>query len=156
MKSWKKILVAAVILFSVGICTDALAQQKEETFNTHPEEPMGYENLWNCISRKLGRGITNVAFGALEIPITIYNVNFEEGGIAALTYGAINSIGYFLAREFVGLFEIITFPFPLPNCPNDPVNGAGAGYGPIITPEWVITPRTNLYNFVYPKTSNNM
>jgi len=107
------------------------------------------------MSRKLGRGISNVAFGVLEVPIYIYDYNFDEGGIAAVTAGAIGSVGYFLAREFVGLFEIITFPFPLPNCPNDE-HGAGAGYGPILRPEWIITSRYNLYNFVYPKSSSQM
>ena len=48
--------------------------------------------------------------------------------------------------------QIVTFPFPLPGCPNDPL-GYGAGYGPILRPEWIITPETNYYNFIYSKGS---
>lgn len=156
MKSWKKIFFAAAIIFTVGFCTNAFAQVGTETYNVYPDNPQGYENLWNCMTRKLGRGVSNVAFGVLEIPIQIYNVNFNEGGIAACTYGLISGLGYFVVREVVGVVEIVTFPIPLPDCPNDPYNGAGAGYGPILKPEWIITPETNLYNFVYPYTPTNM
>ncbi len=155
MKSWKKLLVAAVMFVTVGICTEAFGQASEN-FVTYPDNPQGYENLWNCMTRKLGRGISNVAFGALELPIRIYDVNFNEGGIAACTYGVLSGVGYFLCREVVGLVEIVTFPIPLPNCPNDPYNGAGTGYGPILVPEWIISPQTDLYNFVYPRATTNM
>ena len=64
--------------------------------------------------RKLGRGVVNVAAGALEIPMKIYDVNKEEGGLAALTYGLFKGIGYFVAREVIGVVEIVTFPMPLP------------------------------------------
>ena len=144
MKIWKKMLLAGMLLFAVGTVTEAFAQESVE--------PPGYENLWTCMAHKLGRGISNVAFGVLEIPIEVVNVNFEEGGIAACTFGVLNGVGYFVARELVGVLEIVTFPVPLPGCPNDPKD-AGIGYGPIMQPEWIITPETNYYNFVFQKTS---
>ena len=49
-------------------------------------------------ARKLGRGITNVALGALEIPMRIYDVNEEDGGFAAVTYGVLKGISFKIRR----------------------------------------------------------
>ena len=102
--------------------------------------------------RKLGRGITNAGLGVLEIPIRIYDVNYEEGGIAAWTYGTFKGIGYFVARECVGVVEIVTFPMPLPGTPDDP-HDTGWGTGPIMEPEWIIDTEHDAYNVVYQKSS---
>ena len=102
--------------------------------------------------RKLGRGISNAAFGVLEIPIRAYDVNYEEGGIASVTYGALKGVAYFVAREFVGVTEIITFPVPLPGTPDD-IHDAGWGTGPIMMPEWIVDTDHNAYNIVYQKSS---
>ena len=64
MKFGKKILLAAILMTMVGFELSAI-----DNMNTRPDEPMGYENYWSCISRKLGRGICNTAFGAIEIPL---------------------------------------------------------------------------------------
>ena len=97
---------------------------------------------------KLGRGIANVAFGPFELPMKWYDVNAEMGGIASLTYGTLRGVAFVVAREVVGVVDIITFPFPLPNCPDTP-HGFGAGYGPIMYPGWVIDVDHDWWNFVY-------
>lgn len=148
MKFGKKILLAALLFTMVGLELSAV-----DNVNFNKEEPMGYENYWNCISRKLGRGISNAAFGVLEVPLRIFQVQFEEGGIAALCWGSLNGVGYFVAREVIGVMDVLTFFTPLPFTPNDPVNGVGWGYGPVFTPEWVLTPETDPYNTVYKKTN---
>jgi len=102
--------------------------------------------------RKFGRGISNAAFGVLEIPIRIYDTNFEEGGIAAWTYGTLKGVSYFVGREVIGVVEIVTFPMPLPGCPDDP-HDVGWGTGPIMQPEWIIDSDHNAYNIVYQKSS---
>ena len=99
-------------------------------------------------ARKLGRGICNAAIGALEIPMKIYDVNQEEGGFAAVTYGTFLGIGYFVAREVIGITEIITFLMPLPGCKDDPRED-GWGYGPIMRPEWVVDEQHDIYNIIY-------
>ena len=104
------------------------------------------------ITRKLGRGIVNVGFGALEIPLKMYEVNFEEGGLAACTYGVLFGVYNFVKREIVGVIDIATFPIPLPGCMPDE-REAGWGYGPIMRPEWIITPEKNVYNVVYPNSA---
>ncbi|OGV35214.1 MAG: hypothetical protein A2020_04130 [Lentisphaerae bacterium GWF2_45_14] len=102
--------------------------------------------------RKLGRGFCNVGFGVLEIPLCVYDTNQEEGGLAALTYGLFKGIALFVAREGVGLTEIVTFPMPLPNCPDD-VLEEGWGYGPMMRPEWIIDPSHNAFNIFYQDTA---
>jgi putative exosortase-associated protein (TIGR04073 family) len=68
----------------------------------------------------------------------------DKGIVVAVFQG----IGYFLAREGVGIVDIVTFPMPLPGCPDDP-NDIGWGYGPIMEPEWIFTREQNPYNFFY-------
>jgi putative exosortase-associated protein (TIGR04073 family) len=98
--------------------------------------------------RKLGRGVVNVGFGVLEIPIKIYDVNKEDGGLAAFTYGTFKGIGFFIAREVVGVVEIATFPIPLPGATDNP-SDSGWGYGPWMQPEFVVGPDHDIYNIVY-------
>lgn len=102
--------------------------------------------------RKFGRGICGVGFGALEIPIAMSDTQKEEGGIASVTYGAMKGFARFIAREFVGVTEIVTFAMPLPNCPDDP-RDAGWGYGPIMTPEWIVDTEHNYYSIFYNDTA---
>ena len=98
--------------------------------------------------RKLGRGIVNVGFGVLEIPMKVYDVNQVDGGLAALTYGVFKGIGYFVAREVIGVVEIATFPMPLPGA-TDSKRDIGWGYGPLMEPEWVVGPDHDIYNIIY-------
>ena len=151
MKQWKKIVLSIVFFAMIGGMTQALAI---DNMNLSPDQPPGYENLWNRITRKLGRGICDVAFGVLEIPTFMSHVQFEDGNLAGATYGVIGGVGYFLVREGVGILELLTFPFPLPSSPNDPMdpNRSQWGYGPILTPEWILSPAHNDQNFFYPQT----
>ena len=103
MKNWKKVALCAMLFFMVGTTVEVYAQEKAAT-------PQIVDNM----ARKLGRGISNVAFGALELPINWYQVNFEEGGFAACTYGILKGVIAVVIREVVGVVEIVTFPFPLP------------------------------------------
>ena len=141
MKFWKTICLTAVTLCILGTAVPVMAQESET--------PM--DNVVMEMTRKLGRGITNAGFGVLELPLKMYEVNFEEGGFAACTYGVFYGLYFVLKREIVGVIDIATFLVPLPDCRQDP-NEAGWGYGPLMRPEWIITPDKNYYNFVYPST----
>ena len=101
---------------------------------------------------KLGRGIANVVFGPLELPIQVQETKLKHGGIAGLTYGTLRGVAFVVARLCVGVVDIVTFPFPLPNCPETP-DGFGAGYGPIMYPAWVIDVEHDWWNFVYDRDS---
>ena len=97
---------------------------------------------------KLGRGITNVAFSVFELPMKWTEVTNEKGGLAGLTYGTLKGVCYVVARIGVGVCDIVTFPFPLPNCPDD-LEDVGWGYGPIMTPAWVVPVGKDWNNFIY-------
>ena len=99
--------------------------------------------------RKLSRGIVNVAIGALEVPMNMIDTNTEEGGFAAVIYGTLKGVCYCIAREVVGVVEIVTFLMPLPGATFDK-HESGWGYGPILRPEWVVDEEHDWYNFVYP------
>ena len=61
--------------------------------------------------RKLGRGITNIFAGVIEIPLNIIEVDKDDGGFAAVTYGSTRGIWRFMVRSvFVGPWEVLTFP----------------------------------------------
>lgn len=63
-------------------------------------------------TRKLGRGIANIAFGITEIPDQIFSVNYDEGNSAAWSYGVVRGVGRFFARLGYGVYEVALFPFP--------------------------------------------
>lgn len=64
-------------------------------------------------TRKLARGVSNMLFGATEIPVTIGQVNSEEGNSAAASFGVIKGTGRAFARFGVGFYEAILWPFPV-------------------------------------------
>lgn len=75
--------------------------------------------------RKLGRGTANVLFGVVEVPNQVTKANSEHGGGAGFGYGIPKGLFRWVGRELVGVYEIVTFPVPLPR-----------GYKPIMHPEW--------------------
>jgi putative exosortase-associated protein (TIGR04073 family) len=75
--------------------------------------------------RKFGRGLANVFFGIVEVPNQITKVTSEHGGGAGATYGVGKGIYRWFGREVIGVYEVVTFPAPLPK-----------GYKPIMQPEF--------------------
>jgi putative exosortase-associated protein (TIGR04073 family) len=75
---------------------------------------------------KLGRGLANVFLSFLEIPRNIHNTTQESSVLQGWTVGTGKGLGYMAMRIGVGLYEIVTFPFPLPK-----------DYAPVIEPEYV-------------------
>ena len=141
MSLMKKLFLAAALFMAAGTATQAFAQDQQDDYQ-----------VWASMIRKLGRGVSNVAFGAVEFPVKWYQVNFEEGGFAACTYGIFKGLTYVVIREVVGVVEVATFFAPLPGCSTELPDSPAWGYGPILEPEWIITPAQNKYNFVYPET----
>ncbi len=76
--------------------------------------------------KKLGRGICNVVTCPFEVLEQIKRTNNSDGPMAALTYGVLKGVGMTGLRAVVGVYEVATFPIPLPQ-----------GYKPILTdPEY--------------------
>lgn len=63
-------------------------------------------------TRKLGRGLSNILFGATELFQNPAEINEREGNAAAWTYGPVKGFGRFIVRFHAGLYEVFTFPFP--------------------------------------------
>jgi putative exosortase-associated protein (TIGR04073 family) len=63
-------------------------------------------------TRKLGRGLGNIAYGPSEILDSIFAVNYAEGNSAAWSYGLVRGVGRTFARLGYGVYEVATFPFP--------------------------------------------
>ena len=64
---------------------------------------------------KLGRGLVNGVLGFVEIPATVCEESRNEGAFIGTTFGFFKGIGHFFAREFVGVYELGTFPVPWPD-----------------------------------------
>jgi putative exosortase-associated protein (TIGR04073 family) len=75
---------------------------------------------------KLGRGVANTLTGWVELPKNIYSTSVEENAFAGLTVGTLKGAGMTIVRTGAGIYEIATFPFPLPD-----------DYKPILEPEYV-------------------
>jgi len=63
-------------------------------------------------TRKLGRGLGNIAYGITELPTSMMSVNYFEGNSAAFSYGIVRGIGRTFARLGYGLYDTFLFPFP--------------------------------------------
>lgn len=64
-------------------------------------------------SRKLGRAISNILYGFLEIPEQIVRKNNGfGGGNSGYTYGAVDGTNRALRRLGYGFYELVTFTCP--------------------------------------------
>lgn len=75
---------------------------------------------------KLGRGVANTLTGWVEVPKNICSTSTEENVLSGITLGTIKGLGLGLLRTGAGIYDIVTFPFPLPE-----------GYRPFLEPEYV-------------------
>ncbi|MBI3252199.1 MAG: exosortase system-associated protein, TIGR04073 family [Candidatus Omnitrophica bacterium] len=76
--------------------------------------------------RKLGRGVANALTGWVELPKNIYSTSKESNAFAGMTLGLAKGAGMSIVRTGAGIYEIVTFPFPLPE-----------NYKPVLEPEYV-------------------
>lgn len=63
-------------------------------------------------TRKLGRGLGNIAYGITELPDSIVSINYLDGNSAAFSYGVVRGVGRTLARLGYGLYDALLFPWP--------------------------------------------
>ena len=79
-------------------------------------------------SKKLIRGTINTITGWVEIPKNIYDTSVEENLLAGTTLGTIKGLGMAIVRTGSGVYEVVTFPFPVPE-----------NYDPILYPSYVFS-----------------
>ena len=90
------------------LCSLLLAVATAVTVQADIQSPPGSDQ---GPTRKLSRGIANLLFAITDWQNTIATVNDDEGN-SAIPYGFLKGGGRFFERTGVGLFEIVTFPFP--------------------------------------------
>jgi putative exosortase-associated protein (TIGR04073 family) len=83
------------------------------------------------IALKAARGVDNTLLGLVaELPKTMYYQSQEHGLPYGMTVGAFQGIAVGLTRTGVGLYELATFPVPVP-----------PGYQPILSPQFSLEPQ---------------
>ncbi len=106
MKSLVKgIIICVAILMLLNIATASYAQDP---------------------AKKLGRGLANILTGWIELPKNIYDTSVEDNPLSGLTIGLAKGVGMTIVRTGAGVYETVTFPFPIPE-----------GYSPVLEPEFV-------------------
>jgi putative exosortase-associated protein (TIGR04073 family) len=98
--------LALSVVLLLGLATAAPAQQMTAT-------------------RKLGRGLSGLTLGILELPGNMAQEWRNDGPLSGLTVGFVMGLVKVPARTLVGAYEVLSSPFPLP-----------AGYEPLLTPEY--------------------
>jgi putative exosortase-associated protein (TIGR04073 family) len=63
-------------------------------------------------TRKLGRGLSNILYGFMEIPEQIVRKTDDHGRKAGWTYGAVDGTNRALKRLGYGFYEVFTFTCP--------------------------------------------
>ena len=76
-------------------------------------------------AHKFGRGVVNLTLGIMELPGQMVAEGRRRGPLWALSLGFAKGVGGFVTRELVGVYEIVTFPAPVPR-----------GYRAILEPEY--------------------
>jgi putative exosortase-associated protein (TIGR04073 family) len=119
-------LVSMVVFLASAVVAPVLAEEPavpRETPQAVEAEAPGIPML---IGGKLARGVTNFCLGWTEVPKQIYLVSRDEGWLTGMLRGPVDGLGWFTARTVAGMYEIFTFPLPLP-----------PRYQPLVTPDYV-------------------
>jgi putative exosortase-associated protein (TIGR04073 family) len=75
--------------------------------------------------RKFGRGFAAMTTAFLEVPGNMVAETRARGAGEGIPLGFAKGLGMIVPRELVGVWEVISAPFPVP-----------AGYRPILQPEF--------------------
>ena len=78
------------------------------------------------MGKKLYRGVANIVTGWVELPKNIYDTSVEDNPLSGITIGLAKGVGMTIVRTGAGVYETVTFPFPIPE-----------GYSPVLEPEFV-------------------
>lgn len=133
----------------VGILLGTLGTSTVSAERMHQDDYYREESDLGKMFHKLGRGVTNILFGWIELPRNIAREWRRSDPFTGTIVGTFKGIGWTIARTFVGVYEVISFPFPVPN-----------DYVPIMMPEFVLPTvwgdRLPLYRDEYMAASSNV
>ena len=63
---------------------------------------------------KIGRGVVNILTGWIELPKQISLGKQEDNRVVGIGRGLLKGAGLTILRSGVGIYEVLTFPFPIP------------------------------------------
>lgn len=106
----------AAVTFIVAIGSTAMAQRYGDEYRD--------TSTFGRMQHKLGRGLTNMFTGVVEIPKNVSREWRRTDPATGVIVGGVKGIGWAATRVAVGAFETVTFPVPVP--PN---------YEPLMQPE---------------------
>ncbi len=86
----------------------------------------GDDSVAGRIGHKLVRGVANTVTGWVEMPKQMYLKTTQGPPVIGTLQGIVEGVGLGFARTTAGLYEIATFPVPLP-----------MHYEPLFQPEYV-------------------
>lgn len=86
------------------------------------------QDTGRLVMTKLFRGMANAVTGWMEIPKQMIQTSEAQGVGVGVTWGFAKGIGWAVGRSVIGAYEIITFPFPVPE-----------EYKPVLQPEYVLS-----------------
>ena len=66
-------------------------------------------------ANKFGRGFAGCTMSWLELPGNIYDEGTKNGWVMGATVGFGKGIGMVVVRTLVGVWDMVTFPFPAPD-----------------------------------------
>lgn len=107
VRRWKvgKVLVAAVFATIFVLVSEGRAR----------EGPYYESSLMAHITRKFLRGCGNVAFGWCEIPRNIHIAIEDLDPLTGTIVGTVKGMGHAVVRTSWGVWEVVTFPIPVPS-----------------------------------------
>lgn len=123
MKSMNRFIVGVVFLFFVIMVSPSFAEGPFYTTSTASK-----------VSHKLWRGTLNVLFCIVEIPLSISEEWQNMDPFTGVWLGTYKGTCKAVARASVGAFEVLTFPFPVPD-----------GYKSPIEPEFPLLKKSENY-----------
>ena len=73
-----------------------------------------FENAFEGICYKLGRGVSNVVLSPFELGISVDDKVNEYGISAGIPIGVLHGLGRGVSRIVTGAYDVVTFLFPMP------------------------------------------
>ncbi len=74
--------------------------------------PAVYAGYTGAIAQKFSRGVGNVIYSPLEIPLQVSQEITTEDYVYAIPKGLLQGFFYAVGRFVVGAYEVLTFPIP--------------------------------------------
>lgn len=92
------------------------------------DEELRNDSIIADMVHKLGRGVTNIFTGWIELPFHIVEEWRKSDIVSGIFTGGVKGTVWGFVRTFSGFYDVFTFPIPIP-----------FGYKPLYSPEFIVT-----------------